>query len=703
MTKLFCALLLMAYLFTINGLKEHEWNMGLKKRDNLQKFDSAAKEFASGGKTLFTYLTEGFENVYSLSESPQNVSFQCFNDTAKILVDLENKEDYAEKFFDAEAKIPPGILEGQTAWTGDYQECLSIKSYRTKNAHNSHQFAGKYFTVSYKKRLFLGICMPNSCDKNNVQELLGTVVPTADISGVYTTDRNKIDTSTIMAFVVLSIILAIVIIGTAVDYFETMYNKHLQESKINGYTQIDEQLSENTGLLADKKGYDKSTFRGTLLKVLQSFSIFNNTRKLMSTETANGPLACLNGLRVISMWWVIQGHTYGFTTLVLKNPLFVYSTVIPRFSFQAILNGTYSVDTFFFLSGLLVCYLALKELSERGRINWFYYILHRYWRLTPVYAICLMFFTTIYRLLVSGPFHWVALDPDGPLYHAVEQCRNYWWSNLLYINNLYPNYGQDGCFAWAWYLANDMQFYIALSPWVIILLHRYRKRGIAFCLFLIVSSIASKCIVADYYEMNQQGQVTKHTDEKWAKSDPLYTKPYARWSVYIVGMLTGYFLHYTKCQMRMNKLVTWLGWALSIAMGMSVIYGLYYYNSHPGTVMGKTGTLFYLSCARTTWAVALAWLVIACATGHGGWINNILKWKFWAPMGRLTYTAYLIHPMILFGYYLNLLSPLEYTDITMVYMFIGNLILSYAGAYIVSMAFEAPMMNLEKLILGKSK
>ncbi|KAH3859795.1 hypothetical protein DPMN_102618 [Dreissena polymorpha] len=71
----------MAYLFTINGLKEHEWNMGLKKRDNLQKFDSAAKEFASGGKTLFTYLTEGFENVYSLSESPQNrwILMQCRN------------------------------------------------------------------------------------------------------------------------------------------------------------------------------------------------------------------------------------------------------------------------------------------------------------------------------------------------------------------------------------------------------------------------------------------------------------------------------------------------------------------------------------------------------------------------------------------------------------------------------------------------
>ncbi|XP_052284543.1 uncharacterized protein LOC127881009 [Dreissena polymorpha] len=227
MTNLIGAILMMAYLSTIDGLRVQELNVGQNNRENLQKFDNVAREFASGGKTLFTYLTESFKDTNSLSESSQNASFHCINDTAKIVVDLDNKEEYAEKFFDAEAKLPPGILEGQTTWTGDYHECLSIKSYWTKNAPSSHQFAGKYFTVGYKKQLYLGICLPDSCDKNDVRALLENIVPAAEISGVYTTDRNEIDDSTIMAFVVMGIILAIVTLGTAVDYLETRYHKPL--------------------------------------------------------------------------------------------------------------------------------------------------------------------------------------------------------------------------------------------------------------------------------------------------------------------------------------------------------------------------------------------------------------------------------------------------------------------------------------------
>ena len=38
-----------------------------------------------------------------------------------------------------------------------------------------------------------------------------------------------------------------------------------------------------------------------------------------------------------------------------------------------------------------------------------------------------------------------------------------------------------------------------------------------------------------------------------------------------------------------------------------------------------------------------------------------------------------------------------------VYLFCGNIILSFCGAFILSMAFEAPMMGLEKVLLGKGK
>lgn len=31
-----------------------------------------------------------------------------------------------------------------------------------------------------------------------------------------------------------------------------------------------------------------------------------------------------------------------------------------------------------------------------------------------------------------------------------------------------------------------------------------------------------------------------------------------------------------------------------------------------------------------------------------GWVNTLLGHPAWAPLGRLTFTAYLIHPIVLF-------------------------------------------------------
>ena len=55
-------------------------------------------------------------------------------------------------------------------------------------------------------------------------------------------------------------------------------------------------------------------------------------------------------------------------------------------------------------------------------------------RLTPSYAYLLFFFTYILPVVGSGP-SWFMNGPHGPL---MENCISYWWTNLLYINNFYP-------------------------------------------------------------------------------------------------------------------------------------------------------------------------------------------------------------------------------------------------------------------------
>ncbi|XP_019618602.1 PREDICTED: uncharacterized protein LOC109465659 [Branchiostoma belcheri] len=120
-----------------------------------------------------------------------------------------------------------------------------------------------------------------------------------------------------------------------------------------------------------------------ITKFLLAFSIRTNTRKLLSTRESPDSLGCLHGIRFLSMTWVILGNTFAFEIGYLDNPLQALN-ITKRFSFEVVLNGFVSVDSFFFLSGVLMAYLMLLQLDKYRREGrrfpyWLLYV-HRYWR-----------------------------------------------------------------------------------------------------------------------------------------------------------------------------------------------------------------------------------------------------------------------------------------------------------------------------------
>ena len=66
-----------------------------------------------------------------------------------------------------------------------------------------------------------------------------------------------------------------------------------------------------------------------------------------------------------------------------------------------------------------------------------------------------------------------------------------------------------------------------------------------------------------------------------------------------------------------------LGWAVAVIIGMSVVYGLWgVANNHP---LSPEVNALYAGMHRVAWAVAVAWVIFACLTGHGGktWCSYI--------------------------------------------------------------------------------
>ncbi len=78
------------------------------------------------------------------------------------------------------------------------------------------------------------------------------------------------------------------------------------------------------------------------------------------------------------------------------------------------------------MSGLLASYLLLRELDRnKGKFNVGLFYLHRYLRLTPVYALILGYIATLMVYIGTGPnWYTVELGSNG--------CRVVWWRHFLY-------------------------------------------------------------------------------------------------------------------------------------------------------------------------------------------------------------------------------------------------------------------------------
>lgn len=63
------------------------------------------------------------------------------------------------------------------------------------------------------------------------------------------------------------------------------------------------------------------------------------------------------------------------------NSVTMLGTILTEMGAQMVVNATFSVDTFFYLSGFLVAYIGMKELLRReGKMNVLLMYISRYIR-----------------------------------------------------------------------------------------------------------------------------------------------------------------------------------------------------------------------------------------------------------------------------------------------------------------------------------
>ncbi len=169
------------------------------------------------------------------------------------------------------------------------------------------------------------------------------------------------------------------------------------------------------------------------------------------------------------MTWVVLAHVYGNMPHPYGAMNFDWKAKKSlgadiRYMDELIVNGWFCVDTFFYLSGLLVAYLSFIEM-ERKRFSLPLFYILRYLRLTIPLALVMGFASTLYLKFLTGPL--------APLY-SVSGCNENWWYNLLYIQ-IYTDEGLS-CIGQTWYLAADMAMFVC-SPVVLLPLYYWNKNN----------------------------------------------------------------------------------------------------------------------------------------------------------------------------------------------------------------------------------
>jgi hypothetical protein len=190
-----------------------------------------------------------------------------------------------------------------------------------------------------------------------------------------------------------------------------------------------------------------------------------------------------------------------------------------------------------------------------------------------------------------------------------------------------------------------------------------------------------------------------HNSEIW---DEIVLKyfwtPFPHAPSYFTGLLLGYAL-YNRSINQLTRRQVRLGWLAFVVCYCSVLFGTYSWNLN--APYSRWASTAYYNLSQVFWALATGWAILACALGEGGWLNEFLSSPVFIPLGRATYMTYLSHMLIVMSYPAKMNQLIEPSYIIFLYIFISNLVLSYALGICLTLVYESPILHLQKLIVTK--
>jgi peptidoglycan/LPS O-acetylase OafA/YrhL len=371
----------------------------------------------------------------------------------------------------------------------------------------------------------------------------------------------------------------------------------------------------------------------------------------------------IDGLRALSILWVISFHTLRKFGQYIDAQ--AYITFTTRIELNPFFQGHLAVDVFFVISGFLIAYYLFTEYKNYQTLSIKKFYLRRALRLLPAYFFTMFLFAIVYPTNLN----WI-------------------WTNIFYVNNFLPIDNQFMPIAWS--LAIEEQFYI-LFPCLILLLGT-NKRLFLILTFLFILSFAICFVISFSYQIKLPLPVHEVLDKKQHNQyyDALYDKSYTRYGGLLVGVIAAYLTMFTNAISFLKQHIYFRSLLWLICLVLLVFYIFIPTANMEASVLK---TAFLLAGFRNIFSLAIGYLLLhALCLDKKNWLINFLSQRFWYPIAQLSYSAYLLHPLVvaLIAHYLY--SSIHLDCYSLLLLIVLTIFSTLFFALIMYLKIEIPML-----------
>ncbi|KAL4143275.1 hypothetical protein QTP88_005626 [Uroleucon formosanum] len=624
---------------------------------------------------------------------------------------LSNHTSWAVRMQESWNRYPVGILSGNTYQMGVYDECVDIKypvkgqyclseitlippagrNYSFKRTEDLDDFGNNHawktilgwgnYEDQVPRNIFnLGICIPEACSALDLQtslqsefdekfspEQFKTIVKVDQIKCRVREDMYPYDTSYYLTYWLFSLLVLICCGATLHHIIRISYQQNTSKNR---------ELS--------------SSF-------FHEFSLIESTKTLLKIDKDNR-LNAFYGLKVIFMLITMCGHKFFVLSLnPISNSKFIENVCLngPFLLLTGYMNG---VDKFFIISGI-TAYLTLSQefRKPKNEPSWKTLsrpIIQRIIRILPAYFAVMAFTAHILPHLGDGP-----LWPQKS-WEEAEICRNYWWTNTLFISNFVDVKYQ--CLIISWYLSCDIQFFI-IGVIVIYVYTKHPKYGLTLISAIIFLSISVPFIVT--LTTGRKG-IAKITipyliyTRNLISLNESYRPSYMRATPFFSGIAIGFLIEKVKeKKVKFSQIVVHSGLIATITMSISAqTYGtVFYERDRPYYPLEHA---LYSTISHCMWVIPSVWIAVCYFTSGFGLLEHLFLNKFFVIMGKLSYPVLLVNMTVMLISQSSQRSPVHMSLRYLLETFVYDTFICYLIAIILYLVIDEPFAKLTKKLFA---